>query len=60
MAGAYWAESSQSILDCQAAQPQACLSLRREDLEADAPEQMRLVWPFLGLTPPGRGNPAAT
>ncbi|MFI5067206.1 MAG: sulfotransferase [Streptosporangiales bacterium] len=52
MAGAYWAESSQSILDFQAAQPQACLSLRREDLEADAPEQMRLVWPFLGLTPP--------
>jgi hypothetical protein len=51
-AGTYWAEHSRAILDLQLAQPQACLSLRREDLEADAQEQMRLVWSFLGLTPP--------
>jgi hypothetical protein len=51
-AGAYWAERSQAILDFQLAQPQSCLSLRREDLEADAQAQMRLVWSFLGLTPP--------
>jgi Sulfotransferase family len=51
-AGTYWAERSRAILDFQLAQPQACLILRREDLEADAQKQMRLVWPFLGLTPP--------
>jgi Sulfotransferase family len=51
-AGAYWAERSQAILDFQLTQPQSCLSLRREDLEADAQEQMSLVWSFLGLTSP--------
>ena len=51
-AGAYWAERSRAILDFQLAQPQSCLSLRREDLEADAQEQMRHVWSFLGLAPP--------
>lgn len=50
--GAYWAERSRAILDFQLAQPQSCLSLRREDLEADPQEQMRHVWSFLGLTPP--------
>jgi hypothetical protein len=64
-AGAYWAERSRAILDFQLAQPQSCLSLRREDLEADAQEQMRLVWSFLGLTPPRavirqRSDPAVT
>jgi hypothetical protein len=62
---AYWAERSRAILDFQLAQPQSCLSLRREDLEADAQEQMRLVWSFLGLTPPRavirqRSDPAVT
>jgi Sulfotransferase family len=64
-AGAYWAERSRAILDFQLAQPQSCLSLRREDLEADAQGQMRLVWSFLGVDPPSatirhRGDPAVT
>jgi hypothetical protein len=50
-AGAYWAERTRALLDFQAAQPRSCLSLRREDLDADAPEQLRLVRSFLGLTP---------
>lgn len=52
-AGAYWAERSRAILDFQLAQPQSCMSLRREDLEADAQGQMTLVRSFLGLSPPG-------
>jgi hypothetical protein len=51
-AGAYWAERSRAILDFQLAHAQSCLSLRREDLDADPDEQMRLVWSFLGLTRP--------
>jgi hypothetical protein len=51
-AGAFWAERSRGIIDFQLAHPQSCLSLRHEDLEADAQEQMSLVWSFLGLTSP--------
>jgi hypothetical protein len=50
--GAYWTERSRALLDFQLAQPESCLSLRREDLESDAQEQMRMVWSFLGLAPP--------
>jgi protein-tyrosine sulfotransferase len=55
-AGAYWVERTRALLDFQLAQPRSCLSLRREDLEADAPEQLRLVWSFLGLSPPAAAS----
>jgi protein-tyrosine sulfotransferase len=62
--GAYWAERTRALLDFQLAQPRSCLSVRREDLEADAPEQLRRVWSFLGLSPPAAairppGDPVA-
>ena len=63
--GTYWVERSRALLDFELAQPGACLRVRREDLVSAPQEQMRLVWSFLGLTPPSeatrpRCDPAVT
>jgi Sulfotransferase family len=51
MVAAYWADCAQALLDFERAQSRSCLSVRQEDLAADAGGQMRAICSFLGLAP---------